>query len=42
MDIIKAEVGKVFEEVLCDAGVFKRDKKGQEAFKAFIASLTKN
>ena len=40
MDIIKEEVGKVFEEVLCDAGVFKRDQKGQEAFKAFIASLT--
>ena len=40
MDIIKYEVGKVFEEVLCDAGVFKRDQKGQGAFKAFIASLT--
>ena len=40
MDIIKYEVGRVFEEVLCDAGVFKRDQKGQGAFKAFIASLT--
>ena len=39
MDIIRYEVGKVFEQVLCDAGVFKRDQKGQEAFKAFIASI---
>lgn len=39
MDIIRAEVGAVFEQVLCDAGVFKRDDKGAEAFKRFIDTL---
>ncbi len=38
-DIIKAEIGKVFLEVLKDAGVFKRTKEGQEAFDRFIKSL---
>lgn len=27
--ILQAEVGKVFEQVLCDAGVFKRDEAGK-------------
>ena len=37
--IIKAEVGKVFEQVLLDAGVFKRDAKGSKAFDKFISLL---
>ena len=39
MEIIRAEVGAVFEQVLCDAGVFKRDEEGQAAFMRFINSL---
>ena len=39
MDIIKAEVGAVFEQVLLDAGVFKRDDKGRTAFRRFIDTL---
>ena len=39
MDIIRAEVGAVFEQVLCDAGVFKRDEAGQAAFMRFIDTL---
>jgi len=39
MDIIHAEVGAVFEQVLLDAGVFKRDESGQAAFKRFIDTL---
>ena len=39
MDIIRAEVGAVFEQVLLDAGVFKRDKEGQAAFRRFIDTL---
>ena len=39
MDIIRAEVGAVFEQVLLDAGVFKRDDRGQAAFMRFIDSL---
>ena len=38
-DIIRAEVGAVFEQVLLDAGVFKRDEAGQAAFRRFIESL---
>lgn len=38
-DIIKAEIGKVFLEVLKDAGVFKRTEDGQKAFDRFIATL---
>ncbi len=34
-DIVKGEIGAVFEQVLCDAGVFKRDSQGIEAFKKF-------
>ena len=37
--IIENEVGKVFEKVLEDAGVFKRDKKGKEAFLRFVETL---
>lgn len=39
MEIIRAEVGAVFEQVLCDAGVFKRDEKGKKAFRKFIDCL---
>ena len=38
-DILKMEIGKVFEQVLCDAGVFKRNPKGIEAFSRFINSF---
>ena len=38
-EIIRAEVGRVFEQVLCDAGVFKRDAVGQAAFSRFIESI---
>ncbi|MBI5974622.1 UDP-glucose--hexose-1-phosphate uridylyltransferase [Staphylococcus canis] len=34
--IIRKEVGYKFERVLQDAGVFKRDTKGQQAFRTFI------
>ncbi len=34
-NILKEEVGAVFEQVLEDAGVFKRDEKGMDAFKKF-------
>lgn len=37
--IINAEVGAVFEQVLLDAGVFKRDENGAAAFDRFIADL---
>ncbi len=40
-DIIRFEVGKVFEQVLCDSGVFKRDQKGQDAFNYFIGTELK-
>ncbi|MDE7325657.1 MAG: UDP-glucose--hexose-1-phosphate uridylyltransferase [Lachnospiraceae bacterium] len=38
-DIIKQEIGAVFAEVLKDAGVFKRDTAGKEAFLRFIKKL---
>lgn len=34
--ILQAEVGKIFEQVLCDAGVFKRDEAGKTAFLKFL------
>ncbi|MBR2381846.1 MAG: UDP-glucose--hexose-1-phosphate uridylyltransferase [Clostridia bacterium] len=37
--ILDMEIGKVFREVLCDAGVFKRDAEGQAAFDRFIKCL---
>ncbi len=36
---LESEVGKVFLGVLEDAGVFKRDPKGQEAFMRFISDI---
>lgn len=41
-DILKEEIGKVFEIVLTHAGVYKRDAKGMEAFDRFIAAAAKD
>ena len=38
-DIIKTEIGRTFERVLEDAGVYKYDAKGREAFLRFIATV---
>lgn len=35
-EIIKQEIGAVFEKVLLDAGVFKRDAEGTAAFARFV------
>ncbi len=37
--IVKEEIGAVFADVLADAGVFKRDAAGKEAFMRFIGTL---
>lgn len=37
--VLKLEVGRVFEQVLLDAGVFKLNDKGLEAFSKFMASI---
>jgi UDPglucose--hexose-1-phosphate uridylyltransferase len=37
--VLKFEVGKVFERVLMDAGVFKLDSRGLEAFLRFINNI---
>jgi UDPglucose--hexose-1-phosphate uridylyltransferase len=36
--LLRDEVGRKFVEVLCDAGVFKRDAAGRAAFAAFAES----
>ena len=38
-DILRREIGKTFVRVLEDAGVYKRDAKGREAFRRFINSV---
>ncbi len=38
-DILKKEIGAVFERVLEDAGVYKRDAKGEAAFLRFIDNV---
>lgn len=38
-NILRLEVGKVFEQVLCDAGVFKRTEKGISDFIRFTEVL---
>ncbi len=38
-EIIRKEIGLVFMEVLEDAGVYKRDEKGQKGFDRFVAGL---
>ena len=35
-EILRREVGAVFLQVLCDAGVYKRDEQGQAAFLRFL------
>ena len=37
--ILQEEIGKTFEKVLEDAGVYKRDENGKEGFRRFINSL---
>ena len=37
--VLEREVGRVFSHVLEDAGVYKRDEKGREALRRFIAAL---
>ncbi len=37
--IVQQEIGKVFMEVLEDAGVYKRTEEGQKAFDRFVAAL---
>lgn len=39
MDILHEEIGKVFMQVLEDAGVYKRTEEGQAAFDRFVNSL---
>ena len=38
-EIVEAEVGRVFLQVLCDAGVFKRTPEGKEAFLRFVKQI---
>lgn len=38
-EILQEEIGKVFLEVLMDAGVFKRTSEGQKAFNKFVERL---
>ena len=39
LEIVQKETGLVFAEVLEDAGVFKRDHAGKEAFLRFLAAV---
>ena len=39
MDILLQETGKVFAGCLVDAGVFKCDTTGREAFCAFVRTV---
>ena len=38
-DILKTEIGRTFERVLEDAGVYKRTAEGNAAFLRFIATI---
>ena len=40
-EILRREVGKVFMQVLCDAGVYKRDDQGKAAFLRFVNAVNK-
>lgn len=40
-EILKLEVGKIFERILMDAGVFKQDQEGLEAFEDFMKTLSR-
>lgn len=39
MDILREETGKVFAEVLEDAGVYKQNEEGKNAFMRFVESV---
>lgn len=39
MEIVNQETGRVFARVLEDAGVYKRNKQGQEAFMRFVENV---
>lgn len=39
LDILKQETGRVFTEVLEDAGVFKNNSQGEDAFRRFIRQV---
>ncbi len=41
-DILKQEIGAVFEQVLLDAGVFKRTSEGLDRFNRFIEYLNRD
>ena len=41
LDILKAEIGKVFEQVLEDAGVYKCTPEGREGFDRFVEYVNK-
>ena len=38
-DILRCEIGKTFAAVLTDSGVFKDDRKGEEAFAGFVQAV---
>lgn len=38
-EVIRTEIGRVFEQVLADAGVYKRDESGRAAFLRFTDTL---
>jgi len=40
METVKLEIGRVFEAVLLDAGVFAQDDMGKAAFKRFTQTVT--
>ncbi len=40
-EIVRQEIGSVFEQVLLDAGVFKRTPDGKEAFLRFVDAVQK-
>ena len=39
MDILLQETGKVFSQILEDAGVYKRDEAGRKAFHKFVDAV---
>ena len=39
LDIVLQETGKVFTEVLEDAGVYKRTPEGKDAFLRFVEAV---
>ena len=39
LDILLQETGRVFAEVLEDAGVYKNDEQGREGFRRFVCAV---